>query len=47
MFLHRVKNIEHNVKQNICTGMEVISLFQKLIQKVTKKNPEYESILHN
>ena len=47
MFLHRVNNIEHNVKQNICTRMEVIPLFQKLIQKVTKKTLEYESILHN
>ena len=26
MFLHHVNNIEHNLKQNIYTGMEVISL---------------------
>ena len=26
MFLHRVNNIEHNIKQNICTGMQVIFL---------------------
>ena len=26
MFLHSVNNIEHNIKQNIYTGMEVISL---------------------
>ena len=26
MFLHCVNNIEHNIKQNIYTGMEVISL---------------------
>ena len=26
MFLHCVKNIEHNIKENICTNMEVISL---------------------
>ena len=26
MFLHRVNNIEHNINQNIYTGMMVISL---------------------
>ena len=26
MFLHRVNNIEHDIKQNIYTGMEFISL---------------------
>ena len=26
MFFHRDTNIEHNIKQNIYTGMEVISL---------------------
>ena len=26
MFLHRVNNTEHNIKQNICTGIDVISL---------------------
>ena len=26
MFLHCVNNIEHNIKQNIYAGMEVISL---------------------
>ena len=26
MFLHRVNIIKFNIKQNICTGMEVISL---------------------
>ena len=26
MFLHQVNNIEHNIKQNIYTGVEVISL---------------------
>ena len=26
MSLHLVNNIEHNIKQNIYTGMEVISL---------------------
>ena len=26
MFLHRVNNIEHNIKQNVYTGMKVISL---------------------
>ena len=25
MFLHRINNIEHNIKQNFYTGMEVIS----------------------
>ena len=39
MFLHRVNNIEHNVKQNIYTGMEVISLSQKLMQNIVKKEP--------
>ena len=39
MFLHRVNNVEHNVKQNIYTGMEVISLSQKLMQNIVKKEP--------
>ena len=26
MFVHRDTNVEHNIKQNIYTGMEVISL---------------------
>ena len=26
MFLHRVNNIEHNIKPNIYTGMEEISV---------------------
>ena len=26
IFFHRVNNIEHNIKQNIYTGMDVISL---------------------
>ena len=39
MFLHRVNNIEHNVKQNIYTDMEVISLSQKLMQNIVKKEP--------
>ena len=26
MFLHYANNIEHNIKQNISTGMELISL---------------------
>ena len=25
-FLHRVNNVEHNIQQNIYTGMEMISL---------------------
>ena len=36
-FLNRVNNIEYNVKQNICTGMEVISLIL-YIKTVTLKN---------
>ena len=39
MFLRRVNNIEHNLKQNIYTGMEVISLSQKLMQNIVKKEP--------
>ena len=29
MFLHHVNNIEDNIKQNIYTGMEVISLIPR------------------
>ena len=39
MFLRRVNNLEHNLKQNIYTGMEVISLSQKLMQNIVKKEP--------
>ena len=39
MFLRRVNNIEHNLKLNIYTGMEVISLSQKLMQNIVKKEP--------
>ena len=30
MFLHRVNNTENNIKQNIYTGMKVISLIAPL-----------------
>ena len=31
MFLHRVNNVEHNIKQNIYTGMEVICLTSMIL----------------
>ena len=43
-WVYCVKNTEHNIKQNISTGMEVISLFQRLVQKFVKKTLEYEII---
>ena len=39
MFLHRVNNVQHNIKQDIYTGMEVISLSLILyIKSITLKS---------
>ena len=42
MFLHHVNNIEHNIKQNIYTGLEVISLIPPC---VVYKNSKNENVL--
>ena len=44
MFLHRVYNIEHNLKQKVSTGMEVISF---LHPRYCYKNSENENVLIN
>ena len=46
MFLHRVNNIEHKIKQNICTDMEVISLMP-LSHYTVHKNSKNENVRIN
>ena len=43
MFLHYVNNIEHNIKQNIYTGLEVICYTSMIlcIKTVKLKNDAY------
>ena len=44
MFLHRDTNVEHNIKQNIYFGMEVISL---LLPGYLYENSKNENVLMN
>ena len=44
MFLHHVNNIEHNLKPNIYTGMEVIFFY---LHDTVCKNSENKNVLIN
>ena len=37
MFRHRVNDIEHNIKQNIYTGIETISLLPLMVLYIKKQ----------
>ena len=45
MFLHCDTNVEYNIKQNIYTGMEVISLL--CLHDTQYKNSKNENVLMN
>ena len=52
MFLHRVNNKEHDIKQNICTDMDVISLSPMILytngqNKQTLYNYNFFRIMHS
>ena len=45
MFLHRVNNIEHNIKQNIYTGVKLI--FLKYLHDAVYKSSKNDNVLIN